>query len=191
MPSRLLLLLALCLAPAVFAVRAGHAESELRLAYPKAFGSVPAATYDTSRHRVGAAHVLLERLADESVRILAESGFDGGDHNVATALLAPSDDRRSLRPVLQESKTFRGDGSLRGTLSIDHRTRVATCGRSNAGGMAVERIELPELDRVANVALTLLFQPLVQGDISSEAFQLFLVRKRSAPDGFRGPGRAS
>ena len=174
MPSRFLLLLALCLAPAVFAARAARAESELRLPYPQAFGTVPAATYDTSRHRVGAAHVMLERLADESVRIVAESGFDGGDHNVATALLAPSEDRLSLQPVLQESKTFRGDGSLRGTLSVDHRTRVASCGRSKAGGMAVERIELPELDRVANVALTLLFQPLVHGEIPSEAFQLFL-----------------
>jgi hypothetical protein len=174
MPCRLLLLLALCLAPALFAARSARAESELRLTHPKAFGAVPASTYDTSRHRVGAAHVLLERLADESVRILAESGFDGGDHNVATALLVPSDDRRSLQPVLQESKTFRGDGSLRGTLSVDHRTRVASCGRSNGGEMAVERIELPELDRVANVALTLLFQPLVHGDTPSEEFQLFL-----------------
>jgi hypothetical protein len=174
MPKRLLLLLALCLAPTLLAVRAVRAESELRLPYPKAFGTVPAATYDTSRHRVGAAHLVLERLEDESVRIFAESGFDGGDRNVATALLAPSDDRRSLQPVLQESRTFRGDGSLRGTLTVDHRTRVASCGRSNAGGMAVERIELPGLDRVANVALTLLFQPLVQGDTPSQDFQLFL-----------------
>jgi len=40
--------------------------------------------------------------------------------------------------------------------------------------MSVERIQLPQLDRVANVALTLLFQPLVVGQTPSTAFQLFL-----------------
>ena len=140
------------------------------------FGAVPASTYDTNRHRVGAAHLVIEKLDNQDVRIVAESGFDGGARNVASALLEPSSDGRSLQPALQESKTFRGDGSLRSTLSVDHRTRVATCGRSNGNGdgMAVERIELPGLDRVANVALTLLFQPLVRGDTPSTAFQLFL-----------------
>jgi hypothetical protein len=174
MPTRLLLLLALCLAPAVLAARAVRAESELSLSYPEVFGTVPASTYDTSRHRVGAAHLVIEKLEDQDVRIFAESGFDGGARNVASALLEPSRDHRSLQPVLQESRTFRGDGSLRSTLSVDHRTRVATCGRSNGDGMSVERIQLPELDRVANVALTLLFQPLVNGDTTSTAFQLFL-----------------
>jgi hypothetical protein len=174
MPTRLLLLLALCLAPALLTARAIRAESELRLSYPEVFGTVPASTYDTNRHRVGAAHLVIEKLENQDVRIFAESGFDGGARNVATALLEPSSDRRSLQPVLQESTTFRGDGSLRGTLSVDHRTRVATCGRSNGDGMAIERIELPGLDRVANVALTLLFQPLVRGDTPSTAFQLFL-----------------
>jgi hypothetical protein len=174
MPARLLLLLALCFASTAWAPHAARAESELRLSYPQVFGAVPASTYDTSRHRVGAAHLVVEKLEDEDVRILAESGFDGGARNVATALLEPSQDRRSLRPVLQESRTFWGDGSLRSTLTVDHRTRVASCGRSNGAGMAVERIELPNLDRVANVALSLLFEPLVQGDTPSAAFQLFL-----------------
>jgi hypothetical protein len=174
MPTRLLLLLALCLAGAALVARAARAESELSLSYPEVFGTVPASTYDTRQHRVGAAHLVLEELEDQEVRIIAESGYDGGARNVAMALLEPSRDRQSLRPVLQESKTFRGDGSLRSTLSVDHRTRTATCGRSNGSGMAVEHIELPELDRVANVALSLLFQPLMKGDTPSTAFQLFL-----------------
>jgi len=166
--------LVLWIAFAAFSVRGAHAESALRLAYPEVFGSVPAATYDTSRIRVGAAHLVLEKLDDEGVRIFAESGFDGGARNVATALLEPSGDHHSLQPVLQESRTFRGDGSLRGTLSIDHRTRVATCGRSNGDALAVEHIALPASDRVANVALTLLFEPLVRGVTPSMAFQIFL-----------------
>ena len=174
MPPRPLLLVVLCLAPLLLPARGARAESELRLSYPEVFGTVPASTSDTNQHRVGGAHLVIEKLENRDVRIFAESGFDGGARNVATALLEPSSDGRSLQPVLQESTTFRGDGSLRGTLSVDHRTRVATCGRSKGDGMALERIELPGFDRVANVALTLLFQPLVRGDTPSTAFQLFL-----------------
>lgn len=174
MPARPLLLVLLCLAPLLLTARAARAESELRLSYPEVFGTVPASTYDTNRHRVGAAHLVIEKLEDQDVRIFAESGFDGGARNVATALLEPSSDRRTLQPVFQESKTFRGDGSLRSTLSIDHRARVASCGKSNGDGMTIERIALPSKDRVANVALTLLFEPLVRGDAPSTAFQLFL-----------------
>jgi len=175
LPLRLVFFrLVLWIAFAAVAARGAHAESALRLAYPEAFGSVPAATYDTSRIRVGAARLVVEKLDDEGVRIFAASGFDGGVHNVATALLEPTGDHHSLQPVLQESRTFRGDGSLRGTLSIDHRTRIATCGRADGGALAVEQIELPASDRVANVALTLLFEPLVRGDAPSLTFQMFL-----------------
>ena len=169
-------LLAPCLAIAALAAGGARAESGLRLAYPAAFGAVPAATYDTSRLRVGAAHLVLEKLDGARVRIFAESGFDGGARNVATALLEPSADRQTLQPVLQESRTFRSDGSLRGTLSVDHRTRIATCGRSQGDGAAlrIEHIELPAADRVANVTLTLLFEPLVRGVAPSLAFQMFL-----------------
>ena len=156
MPAPPLLLVVLCLG-LLLPARAARAESELRLSYPEVFGTVPASTYDTNRHRVGAAYLVIEKLENQDVRIFAESGFDGGARNVASALLEPSSDRRTLTPVLQESKTFRGDGSLRSTLSIDHRTRVASCGKSNGHGMALERIDLPVQDRVANVALTLLF----------------------------------
>jgi len=153
-----------------------RAESSLRLAYPEAFGNVPAATYDTRRIRVGGAHLVIEKLDDAGVRIIAESGIDGGARNVATALLAPDAERRSLHPVLQESRTFRADGSLRGTLSVDHRSRIATCGRAQDGvkELAIERLQLPVADRVANVALSLLFEPLVRGDAPSMEFQMFL-----------------
>jgi hypothetical protein len=194
--------IAVCLVSAAAAALwafAAQAESQLRLAVPEAFGPVPASTYDTSRNRVGAARLVLERREDESVRIFAESGFDGGARNVATALFEPVEGRHSLHPVLQESQTYWGDGSLRSTLSIDHRTRVASCGKAHGDAMSYERIELPPSDRVANVALTLLFEPLVRGDAPSLGFQLFLceggarlmdfeahVERRDA--GAHGPG---
>ena len=176
MPSTSPRLLLASLALAALSAGPARAESSLRLAYPEVFGSVPAATYDTRRIRVGDAHLVIEKLDGAGVRILAESGFDGGARNVASALLEPSADHRTLQPVLQESRTFRGDGSLRGTLSIDHRSRVATCGRARAGAddLAIEKIQLPAADRVATVALSLLFEPLVRGDAPSMAFQMFL-----------------
>jgi hypothetical protein len=174
MPARPLLLIFLCLAAWLLPARAARAESELRLSYPEVFGVVPASTYDTNRRRVGGAHLVIEKLADEDVRIFAESGFDGGARQVSSALFEPSRDGRTLQPVLQDSRTFYPNGSVRSTLSVDHRTRVATCGKSNGHGMATERIQLPIQDRVANVALTLLFEPLVRGDAPSTDFQLFL-----------------
>jgi hypothetical protein len=176
-----------------------QAESQLRLAVPVAFGTVPAATYDTSRNRIGAAHLVLEKLPDDHVRIFSDSGFDGGERTVASALLAPTGDRLSLQPVLQESKTFRRDSTLRGTLRVDHAAGTATCSRTHGEQTAVERIDLPASDRVANVALTLLFEPLVRGDEAKTSFQLMLceggarlvdfeahVERRAA--GAHGPG---
>jgi hypothetical protein len=169
------LLLAVCLLAASLAgARQARAESELRLDYPDAFGAVPAATYDTNRHRVGAAHVVIEKLANQDVRIIAESGFDGGARQVSTALFAPSGDGRTLKPVLQESRSFFGNGKLRSTMSVDHRAGTGTCGRSTPDGMKLQKIELPPGDRVANVALTLLFEPLAKGEEPRESFQLFL-----------------
>ena len=172
-PSKLLL--ALCLLAALLPdARAARAESALRLDYPDAFGAVPASTYDTNRRRVGAAHLVIEQLGNRDVRIFAESGFDGGARQVSTALFEPIGDGRTLRPVLQESRSFFPGGSLRSTMSVDHRAGTGTCGHATSEGMKQERIGLPSSDRIANVVLTLLFEPLVKGVEPSESFQLFL-----------------
>jgi hypothetical protein len=172
------LLLALCLLVVLVGLlpnaRAARAESALELVHPEAFGAVPASTYDTQRRRVGAAHLVIEKLDNQDVRIFAESGFDGGARQVSTALFEPIAAGRTLRPVLQESRSFHPNGSLRSTMSVDHRAGTGTCGQSTAEGMKLEKIDLPPGDRVANVVLTLLFEPLVKGDEPSQSFQLFL-----------------
>jgi hypothetical protein len=63
-----------------------------------------------------------------------------------------------------------------GVLSIDHENGIASCNVPEKGGMATERLALPEQDRVANVPLTLLFQPLVEGTTDEVTFQLLLCR---------------
>jgi hypothetical protein len=180
-------LLGLCLLAALLpGARPARAESALRLDYPEAFGAVPASTYDTSRNRVGTAHLVIEQLANRDVRILAESGFDGGARQVSTALFEPIGDGRTLRPVRQESRSFFADGSLRSTMSVDHRAGTGTCGHSTAEGMKQEKIDLPASDRVANVVLTLLFEPLVKGDEPRENFQLFLCEGGARVIDFEG-----
>jgi len=150
-----------------------RAESALRMEYPESFGAIPAATYDTERHRVGTAHLVIEHLDDGNVRLFSESGITGGARTVATAELAPEPDGHWLRLVLQESRSFEADGTPRGLLRIDHRSRRGSCTALSDGG-ATYTLELPEHDRVANVPMNLFFLPLVRGDAERLDFQLFL-----------------
>jgi hypothetical protein len=154
------------------------ADSELMLPYPASFGKIPAATFDAGRQRVGDANLEIEKLNDGTVRIFAESGVDGGARTIATATLAPIVDTNLLRPIFQESRTFDADNEPLGVMNIDHRTGEAICirPRSDGEGMRTQRVPLPENDRVANVPLTLLFDPLVKGDVSTVDFQILLCR---------------
>jgi len=153
-----------------------RAESALRLPYPDAFGTIPAATYDVNHHRIGSAHLAIENVDDARVRLVVESGIDGGARTVATAELESVDDGRFLRLLKQESRSFDADGIPMGVLSIDHESGIATCDKPAGDSMKEERIELPPHDRVANVPLTLLFRPLVEGTADEVTFQLLLCR---------------
>jgi hypothetical protein len=153
-----------------------HAESALRLPYPESFGSIPASTYDTNHQRVGAASIVVEHLEDSRVRLLVESGIDGGAQTIATAELVAVDDGRFLKLLKEESRSLDANGIPMGVLSIDHESGVASCNKPNGDGMETERIALPEQDRVANVPLNLLFQPLVEGTADEVTFQLLLCR---------------
>ena len=97
------------------------------LAYPTSFGKIQAATFDEGRQRVGDANLEIEKLEDGTVRIIAESGVDGGAHTIATATLAPIVDTNLLRPVFQQSRSFDADNEPLGVMNIDHRTGEAIC----------------------------------------------------------------
>lgn len=154
------------------------ADSELMLPYPAIYGKIPAATFDTGRHRIGDADLEVEKLEDGTVRIFAESGVDGGARTIATATLAPIIDTNLLRPIFQQSHSFDANNEELGTMSIDHRIGEATCRfpHSTGEGMRTQRVPLPEHDRVANVPLNLLFDPLIKGDASTVDFQILLCR---------------
>jgi len=152
------------------------AESSLRLPHPAVFGTIPASTYDANHKRVGEAHLVIENLDDSRVRLLVESGIDGGARTVASAVLEAVDDGRSLKLLTEESRSFDADGVAMGVMSIDHEAGTASCDTPREDGMSTETIDLPEDDRVANVPLNLLFQPLVDGTTDGVEFQLLLCR---------------
>jgi hypothetical protein len=155
-----------------FGARA-RAESALHIDYPASFGTIPAATYDDHRERVGAAHLVIERGDGGGVRLFSESGVEHGVHTVATAELAPQDGERWLRLEVEESRSFEADGRPRGVLRIDHDRRVASC-EGYQEHAAPLHVELPEPDRVTNVPMNLFFLPLVRGEAERLEFQVFL-----------------
>ena len=168
------------LALAALAVATGpaRADSELSLPYPAVFGKIPAATFDASQRRVGDADLQIEKLDDGTVRIYSESTVDGGARAIATAVLVPTADGTALRPISQGSRAFDSEGKPLAVMKIDHRAGEGSCARPNedGSGMSIERLALPENDRVANVPLNLLFDPLVRGDASTVNFQILLCR---------------
>ncbi len=169
-----LLNVVLALGFAALAASSAHAESALRMAYPEIYGKIPASTYDTQQQRVGDAHIVVEKLDDEGIRLFSESGITDGARTIASAVLAPVAGGRSLHPVLQQSRSFDPQGVALGVLSVDHRTMTASCSKPNGDGMTVASLPLPRSDRVANVPLNLLFLPLVKGEKDQLRFQLFL-----------------
>jgi hypothetical protein len=157
------------------------ADSDLILPYPTSYGNIPAATFDSGRQRVGDARLEIEKLADGTVRLLAESGVDGGPRTIATAMLAPIGDTNQLRPIFQQANSYNADDVPIGLMRIDHRTGEATCSRPHADGegMRTQKVVLPSHDRVANVPLNLLFDPLVKGNASTVYFQILLCRNNA------------
>lgn len=168
-PRRLGLLWGLSLALATGGT--ANAESALRLDWPPTLGVIPAATYDTERAEVGKAHVVIERLDDGNVRVLSESGFTGGARTVTSGLFEPVDGDRSLRPLLQESRSFDPQSQPLGKLEIDHRAGIARCYTPEFKPSG--EVALPDIDRVANVTLNLLFLPLVRKEQEKIDFQIF------------------
>jgi hypothetical protein len=166
-------LLALGLAAAMLVPRLGWAESQLRLPAPSVFGDIAAGTYDEEGYRVGPAMMRTQKLDDGRVRLSVESGFAGAARTLARAELAPLEDGVTLRILSQESRSFDEDGNPLGVLFVDHVKRIASCTPAPDSEKEIKRFELPILDRVANVPLTLLFQQLVSGEANHVEFQIF------------------
>lgn len=167
---------AIAVATGLLAAAPVGADSGLSLPYPAVFGKIPASTFDVSRRRVGDANLVIEKLGNGNVRMLSESGVEGGARTVASVELVPVGDGTQLRPLTQQSRSFDPDGNPLGVLNIDHRSAEGTCTKPGKDGEAADtqRVPLPETDRVVNVPLNLLFEPLVKGEAKTVDFQVLL-----------------
>lgn len=154
-----------------------QARSVLELPYPSAFGLFEAATYADDGSRLGPALFEIEELRDGRVRMTVKTGIDRGASNIASILLAPVDGEDRLRVVEQRSESHDADGRSLGLLHIDHEAGIGRCTPAGDGrDAAPQTITLPEQERIANVALNLLFSPMALGKASHANFQVFVCR---------------
>jgi hypothetical protein len=153
-----------------------HAESVVNLPYPApdAFRVTPASTFDESGKRVGDASIEISLREDGHVMLQMLSGYEGGARIVLDAELAPVTiaETRMLRVLHESSHSFDPDGKPLVRLDIDHVEGEASCtdpeDKANRSTMP-----LPSPDRVVNVPLNLLFQPLGQGGLNTINTQSF------------------
>lgn len=166
------------------------AESALELPYPDpaSFEPIPASTYDEMGKRVGGASVRLERLENEHVTLRLRSGFDGGARIELDAELAPTqvDGTRILRILRERSQSFDPDGKPLVILLIDHEKGEASCTPPEGEKGKRSVVALPSPDRVINVPLNLLFQPLSRGEVDRVETQAFFCLGGARLMGFTG-----
>lgn len=155
---------------------AAGAESALRLPLPAHFGNIDASTYTETGERLGDAVMSAVRLPNGNVLIEAKSGIEGSARTSVSAELEPIDSGSALRIVREQSESLDEQGRSLGVLAIDHERGVASCGQPHGSDKPAKELRLPEVDRVANVPLNLLFERLVSGEASEVSFQVLLCR---------------
>jgi hypothetical protein len=142
---------------------------------PTVFEEVPAETYDQSGSRVGHAELRIER-HDETVDLIIAAGIDGAERSNVRAEFAWLEGGAALRPLRQESESHDAAGRSLGVMTIDHTEREGRCAPPPGESGETARLELPDPDRVANVAVPLLVLPLVRGETQRVPFQVMLCR---------------
>ncbi len=148
----------------------------MALSPPELFGEITADTYDEQGHRVGAANMKVERLTDGNILMEVLSGIDGSAQFEASAELAPNGSDGTMRLVRERTQALDQEKNPLGVTTIDHVAGVAKCGKPEGSGQEPEWVDLPLDDRVVNVPLNLLFQPLARGDVDVVDFQVLLCR---------------
>ena len=104
----------------------------------------------------------------------------GDESRVATAARPDSDTSvpRSTAQVFrvteERSQSWSAEGRTFPLLVIDHEKKRVSCyptGESDPG-MHAQHVSIPDGDRVMNVPMQLLFQPLVEGEVDSVLFKI-------------------
>lgn len=164
----------LCWALCLGLAGAASATSALLLPVPQRYGTFPAATYDSQGKRVGDAHMVIEKVDGDQVRMLGESGIDGSARNVVTARFQFVDGGHALRLLKQTSRSWDASGRALGELSIDHQRGLGICDPPQGSDEHEKTLKLPTPDRIANIPINLLFLPLAMGTKTEVDFEVFL-----------------
>lgn len=172
-------------------------ESDLIFPTPEDLSKIAATTFDMKGTAVGESAFWVEQEEPDLFTMRIELAVEGGGVNrseatfvhegdpaetEASAASPGEPDEAGVRPsglrlIEQRSQATRADGVSLPLLVIDHRNKKASCIPSNREDGPARHVDLPEQDRVVNVPLQLLFEPLVTGDRTRLEFQLVLCRK--------------
>ena len=150
------------------------ADSALRLSPPTKFGTTRAVVYNSDGQVAGTMIVELREDASGRVVLASETHLEDGSASSLRAILEPGDDGRWLRPLRQESRSHGAGGRDLIHLRIDHERKRGECASE---GMT-QGVELPDDDRIANVPVNLLFEPLARREREVVNFQFLLCRGR-------------
>ena len=172
--------------PLVLTLLAGRAEarSAFVLSPPPALEAIPAGTYDDRGRRLGDAALFWEKLEDGTIHMRAVTRVEGGARNTIDTWYEEVDAGRALRALREESLSYDDEGNRMVLVRVDHEQRRASCTPPPGSDRAVETLELAPDDRVANTTMSLLFQPLIRGDVERIEFQAFLCRGGARLMGF-------
>lgn len=152
------------------------AESMIRLPRLDEVPRVAATTFEPGGKPVGQSSFTLEKLAAGLQKMTVHMGLDTGAQNVSEVTLAPAARGASeaLQIVEERSQSTRADGTRLDLLVVDHVAGRASCIPDAGGAAKARHVELPDPDRVVNVPMQLLFQPLVAGEVDEVRFQIVL-----------------
>ncbi len=170
------------------ALLADPAASESQFQLPALDGpaGITATTFDKSGHAVGSSSFEIEALAEGLRKMTVKLGIDAGGENVSEVTLATASSGPAgsaglaypatggMRIVEERSQSTRTDGVRLDLLVIDHVAGRASCIPDAGGPEKARSLDLPDRDRVVNVPMQLLFEPLVNGEVEEVRFQIVL-----------------
>jgi len=181
------LLFATLLGVSPFAVRTAHAESAVKLFVSRGLDPIGATTFDEQGKVVGQSSFEVESEPGGIRRMRVTLAIEGGGSSVSQATLAPIDPitttpgglsggpetgEIAMRLIEERSQATRADGVSLPLLVIDHRGGRVSCYPADQDPSDGMHADLPDDDRVVNVPMQLLFQPLVRGEVDRVHFQM-------------------
>lgn len=161
---------ALALLAGSVAIVDAFAESALRLRPPASLETGLARVYDSDGVPVGHSRIEFAPVAGR-LHIEVNTVLESGEHSEFAMGLEPVGDGH-MKPVWQRTRSYDAHGELAVEALVDHARARATC--RHDGDLRV--VELPLRDRVANVPLDLVLDPLAGGSVDEVRFQFLYCR---------------